>query len=56
MVQVLFIRAGEMGPAAAPLVPLMIERYGFYEGTGTPYRVDPQQILKVLDFLKSNSK
>ncbi len=25
MVQVLFIRAGEMGPAAAPLVPLMIE-------------------------------
>lgn len=34
------------------LVPDMIERYGFYEGTGTPYRVDPKQVVKVLDFLK----
>ena len=34
------------------LVPLMIERYGFYEGRGTPYRVDPRQIVEVLDFLK----
>lgn len=33
------------------LVPQMIERYGFYEGTGTPYRVPPQQILKLLGFL-----
>jgi hypothetical protein len=33
------------------LVPEMIERYGFYEGDGTPYRVAPQQILAVLDFL-----
>ena len=34
------------------LVPQMIERYGFYEGTGTPYRLDPKQALKVLTFLK----
>ena len=34
------------------LVPHMIERYGFYEGKGTPYRVDPAQALEVLDFLK----
>jgi hypothetical protein len=38
------------------LVPLMIERYGFYEGTGTPYRVDPKQVLKVLDFLPKGVK
>jgi hypothetical protein len=34
------------------LVPDMIERYGFYEGTGTPYRVPPRDIVAVLDFLK----
>lgn len=34
------------------LVPEMIERYGFYEGKGTPYRVEPRAILEVLDFLK----
>jgi hypothetical protein len=34
------------------LVPDMIERYGFYEGTGTSYRVDPRDIVAVLDFLK----
>jgi hypothetical protein len=34
------------------LVPYMIERYGFYEGHGTSYRVDPQKIVEVLDFLK----
>jgi hypothetical protein len=33
------------------LVPLMIERYGFYEGKGTPYRVDPERIVEVFDFL-----
>ncbi len=33
------------------LVPHMIERYGFYEGTGTPYRVDPKSII---DFLRLN--
>ena len=38
------------------LVPDMIERYGFYEGTGTPYRVAPRDILAVLDFLKLNNK
>jgi hypothetical protein len=34
------------------LVPQMIERYGFYEGKGTSYRVDPAQIVEVFDFLK----
>lgn len=34
------------------LVPLMVERYGFYEGKGTVYRVDPAQIVTVLSFLK----
>jgi hypothetical protein len=34
------------------LVPHMIERYGFYEGKGTPYRVDPRAVLEALDFLK----
>ena len=34
------------------LVPFMIERYGFYEGKGTPYRVEPKTVLEVFDFLK----
>jgi hypothetical protein len=34
------------------LLPHMMERYGFYEGKGTSYRVDPGKILEVLDFLK----
>ncbi|MCC6417329.1 MAG: hypothetical protein IT429_03680 [Gemmataceae bacterium] len=34
------------------LIPHMVERYGFYEGKGTPYRVDPRAILDVLDFLR----
>lgn len=40
------------------LVPQMIERYGFYEGKGTPYRVDPHKVVEVLAFLKKteNSK
>lgn len=29
------------------LVPDMVERYGFYEGKGSPYRVEPSQIIKV---------
>ncbi len=33
------------------LVPEMIERYGFYEGKGTPYRVEPRAILEVFDFI-----
>jgi len=35
------------------LVPQMIERYGFYEGKGTPYRVEPRTVVEVLDFLKA---
>ncbi len=38
------------------LVPHMIERYGFYEGHGTPYRVDPHEIMAVLDFLDSKKQ
>jgi hypothetical protein len=34
------------------LVPQMIERYGFYEGKGTPYRVEPSDIVTVFDFVK----
>jgi hypothetical protein len=40
----------------ALLVPYMIERYGFYEGKGTPYRVDPKEVLEVFDFLKPKAK
>jgi len=40
----------------ALLVPHMIERYGFYEGKGTPYRVEPRKILEVLDFLTAKKK
>jgi uncharacterized protein (TIGR03066 family) len=35
----------------ALLVPYMVERYGFYEGKGTPYRVSPSDIVAVFDFL-----
>ncbi len=34
------------------LVPQMIERYGFYEGKGTRFRVEPKAIVETLDFLK----
>jgi hypothetical protein len=34
----------------------MIERYGFYEGKGTPYRVEPRQVIEVFDFLKEKIK
>ena len=30
----------------------MVERYGFYEGRGTSYRVDPREIVRVLTFLR----
>ncbi len=40
----------------ALLVPYMIERYGFYEGKGTPWRVDPKQVVEVLDFIKPKGK
>jgi hypothetical protein len=35
------------------LVPYMIERYGFYEGKGTRYRVEPATVLEVFDFLEA---
>jgi hypothetical protein len=38
------------------LVPDMIERYGFYEGKGTSYRVEPKEALEVLDFLVPKAK
>ncbi len=38
------------------LVPHMIERYGFYEGKGTPYRVEPREVLEVFDFLKKKKE
>ncbi|MFO0964144.1 MAG: hypothetical protein U0793_34510 [Gemmataceae bacterium] len=31
------------------LIPPMVERYGFYEGHGTPYRVEPARIVEVLE-------
>ncbi len=34
------------------LVPYMIERYGFYEGKGTTYRVEPEKVVELFDFLK----
>jgi hypothetical protein len=38
------------------LVPFMVERYGFYEGRGTPYRVDPGKFLEILDFIGKASE
>jgi hypothetical protein len=38
------------------LVPHMVERYGFYEGKGTPYRVEPRKVLEVFDFLSVKGK
>jgi hypothetical protein len=35
----------------SPLVPEMIARYGFYEGQGTRFRVDPRTVVEVFDFL-----
>src|SRR5262249_57446904 len=35
------------------LVPQMIERYGFHEGKGTPYRVEPVEVLEVFPYLKA---
>lgn len=34
------------------LVPLMIERYGFYEGPKVPYRVEPRHVVEVFEFLR----
>ena len=41
------------GLTFSPLVPLMIERYGFYEGKGTSYRVDPALIIDLFRAEKS---
>jgi hypothetical protein len=38
------------------LVPFMVERYGFYEGHGTPYRLEPRRVLEVLDFIQAKGK
>ena len=38
------------------LVSGMVERYGFYEGKGTPFRVEPKQLVEVFDFLKTMTK
>ena len=40
----------------ALLVPYMVERYGFYEGKGTPYRVEPRKVLELFDFLGSDTE
>ncbi len=36
----------------AGLLPHMIEGYGFYEGKGTHYRLEPADVIEVFDFLK----
>jgi len=38
------------------LVPQMVERYGFYEGKGTRFRVEPRTVVEVFDFLKPARK
>ena len=38
------------------LVPMMIERYGFYEGRGTSYRVEPKKIVDVLGLLSRTAE
>jgi hypothetical protein len=38
------------------LVPYLIERYGFYEGKGTTYRVEPARVLEVFDFIKPKKR
>ena len=35
------------------LMPDLIERYGFYEGQGTPYRLEPRKIVEFLGFVKA---
>jgi uncharacterized protein (TIGR03067 family) len=36
------------------LLPYLIERYGFYEGHGTRFRVEPRAVLAVFDFLRKD--
>lgn len=37
------------------LLPPMIERYGFYEGKGTPYRVEPRDIADIFGLTQEKS-
>lgn len=37
------------------LLPQMIHRYGFYEGKGTHYRIDPKKIAEVGGFIAKDS-
>ncbi len=41
--------------SCACLLPDMIERYGFYEGRGTPYRLEPQDVISTFE-LDSESR
>jgi hypothetical protein len=34
----------------------LIERYGFYEGKGTVYRLDPKNVIECFDFLELEKK
>lgn len=34
------------------IIPHMVYQYGFYEGKGTRFRLDPRDIMEALDFLK----
>lgn len=38
--------------AFAEMTPELIQRYGFYEGKGTPWRVPPEAIIEVFDYLR----
>jgi hypothetical protein len=38
------------------LVPAIVEHYGFYEGRGTTYRLEPSDVVAVFDFLKPMEK
>jgi hypothetical protein len=38
------------------LLPHMIERYGFYEGHDTRFRVEPRAVVEVFDFLKKKGR
>ena len=38
------------------LIPIMVERYGFYEGKGIKYRVEPAEIIRVLGLKVKSSR
>ncbi len=42
--------------STADLMPKMIEKYGFYEGIGTKYRLSPETIVGVFDYLEPYRK